>query len=63
MLLNFKKMKFYLLILSLLVCSVGFAQVLTGRKDSISYAAGVNLAESFKKQGITDINLELLYNV
>jgi len=61
MLLNFKKMKFYLLILSLLVCSVGFAQVLTGRKDSISYAAGVNLAESFKKQGITDINLELLY--
>ncbi len=52
-------------LLGLLFCfflffsSLSLAQVLTGKKDSISYAAGVNMAEAFKKQGITDINMEV----
>ncbi|MBK7804805.1 MAG: FKBP-type peptidyl-prolyl cis-trans isomerase [Saprospiraceae bacterium] len=52
-------------VLGLLFCfflffsSLSLAQVLAGKKDSISYAAGVNMAEAFKKQGITDINMEV----
>jgi len=52
-------------LLGLLFCfflffsSLSLAQVLTGKKDSISYAAGVNMAEAFKKQGITDMNMEV----
>lgn len=39
--------------------SLSLAQVLSGKRDSISYAAGVNMAEAFKKQGIADINMEV----
>jgi FKBP-type peptidyl-prolyl cis-trans isomerase FklB len=39
--------------------SLSLAQVLTGKRDSISYAAGVNMAEAFKKQGIADINMDV----
>lgn len=47
--------------LFLFFSSISFAQVLTGKKDSISYAAGVNAAESLKKQGLSDINMDIFY--
>ena len=40
--------------------SLALAQVLTNRLDSISYAGGVTLAESLKKQGVKDLDIELL---
>jgi FKBP-type peptidyl-prolyl cis-trans isomerase FklB len=42
--------------------SISFAQKLVNKKDSISYAAGINAAESLKKQNIADINLEIFHN-
>ncbi|MBC7885930.1 MAG: FKBP-type peptidyl-prolyl cis-trans isomerase [Saprospiraceae bacterium] len=46
--------------LFLFFSSLSFAQVLTNKKDSISYSGGVALAESLKKQGLKDINVQML---
>ncbi len=40
--------------------SLALAQVLTNKMDSISYAGGVTLAESLKKQGVKDLDIEIL---
>jgi FKBP-type peptidyl-prolyl cis-trans isomerase FklB len=50
-------------IIGLLVCaflffsSLSFAQTLVTKKDSISYAIGISMAETLKKQGMTDLNM------
>jgi FKBP-type peptidyl-prolyl cis-trans isomerase FklB len=36
------------------------AQTITTRKDSISYALGITLAETIKKSGISDVNDDIL---
>jgi len=46
--------------LFLFASSISLAQVLTNSKDSLSYAIGVTVVQSLKKQGITDLTPQMI---
>jgi len=40
--------------------SIAMAQSLSSNQDSLSYAAGVNIGETLKKQGLKDVDIQIL---